>query len=95
MTPPNWGGTGGSCFPVIVVVALDEPGVPVTCWAIVEKAPQVNNAALANKRKVNIQVTSPGLTDNVFRCSECGLSGRYIIEPRDARIDFGAQNLTK
>src|SRR6266478_5541290 len=29
MTPPNFGLGGGSCFPLIVVVAPGEPGVPV------------------------------------------------------------------
>ena len=29
ITPPNFGAGGGSCFPLIVVVALGEPGVPV------------------------------------------------------------------
>src|SRR5579862_7973389 len=33
ITPPNFGGGGGSCFPSIVVVALGEPNVPVTCCA--------------------------------------------------------------
>src|SRR5271165_3968233 len=33
MTPPNFGGGGGICFPSIEVVALGEPGVPVTCCA--------------------------------------------------------------
>src|SRR5271170_6412157 len=33
ITPPNFGGGGGSCLPSIVVVALGEPGVPVICWA--------------------------------------------------------------
>src|SRR5271156_5559571 len=33
MTPPNFGGGGGSCLPSIEVVALGEPGVPVTCCA--------------------------------------------------------------
>src|SRR5262245_20139278 len=33
ITPPNFGGGGGSCFPSMVVVALGEPGVPVICWA--------------------------------------------------------------
>src|SRR5262249_10310057 len=33
ITPPNGCGGGGSCVPGIVVVALGEPGVPVTCWA--------------------------------------------------------------
>src|SRR4051794_3956318 len=32
ITPPNFGGGDGSCFPSIVVVALGEPGTPVT-WA--------------------------------------------------------------
>src|SRR6266513_1067057 len=33
ITPPNFAGGGGSCFPSIVVVALGEPGTPVTCCA--------------------------------------------------------------
>src|SRR5947207_15938086 len=31
ITPPNFGSGGGSCLPLIVVVAPDEPGVPVVC----------------------------------------------------------------
>src|SRR6516225_12047816 len=31
--PPNFGSGGGSCLPVMVVVASGEPGVPVTCCA--------------------------------------------------------------
>src|SRR5271170_1934459 len=34
MTPPNFGGGAGSCFPSIVVVALGEPNSPVTCCAL-------------------------------------------------------------
>src|SRR6266702_3131370 len=34
ITPPNFGGGGGSCLPSIVIVALGEPGVPLICWAI-------------------------------------------------------------
>src|SRR5512143_1175397 len=33
ITPPKLGSGGGSCFPLMVVVALGEPGVPVTCCA--------------------------------------------------------------
>src|SRR6516225_1779059 len=33
ITPPNFGSGGGSCFPVMVVVASGEPGVPVICCA--------------------------------------------------------------
>src|ERR1700759_1121243 len=36
MTPPNFGSGGGSCLPSMVVVALGEPGTPVTCWAILD-----------------------------------------------------------
>jgi hypothetical protein len=35
ITPPNFGSGGGSCFPVIVVVALGEPGVPLISWECV------------------------------------------------------------
>ena len=31
ITPPNFGSGGGSCFPLMVVVAPGEPGTPVTC----------------------------------------------------------------
>src|SRR5580692_7187967 len=42
MTPPNFGGGGGICFPSMVVVALAEPGVPVTCcaFAFVARSPR-------------------------------------------------------
>ena len=33
ITPPNFGSGGGSCFPLMVVVALGEPSTPVTCCA--------------------------------------------------------------
>jgi hypothetical protein len=33
ITPPNFCGGGGSCSPLIVVVAVGEPGVPVVCGA--------------------------------------------------------------
>src|SRR5262245_42213368 len=38
ITPPNFGSGGGSCFPSIVVEALGEPRVPVTCWALLGPA---------------------------------------------------------
>src|SRR5271154_1385714 len=50
ITPPNFGGGGGSCFPSIDVVALGEPGVPVTCCAFPLAATittAVTNAAIA------------------------------------------------
>jgi hypothetical protein len=36
ITPPNFGSGGGSCFPVIVVVASGEPGAPVICCAVAD-----------------------------------------------------------
>src|SRR5512147_391379 len=33
ITPPNCGSGGGSCFPLMVVVALGDPNSPVTCSA--------------------------------------------------------------
>ena len=38
ITPPNFRSGGGSCFPLMVVVALGEPGTPVTCWAAMVEA---------------------------------------------------------
>src|SRR4051794_8966023 len=34
ITPPNLGGGDGSCLPSRVIVALGDPSVPLTCWAI-------------------------------------------------------------
>src|SRR5450755_4427690 len=52
ITPPNFGGGGGSCFPSIVVVAVGEPGSPVICWAVASGARaaptrRLNNSILA------------------------------------------------
>src|SRR4030095_6818505 len=38
ITPPNFGSGAGSCLLSMVVVALGEPSVPVTCWAEAEDA---------------------------------------------------------
>src|SRR5277367_5047674 len=38
ITPPNFGGGGGSCLPSMVVVALGEPNCPVTCCAVQGRA---------------------------------------------------------
>src|SRR5271169_5026475 len=45
MTPPNFGGGGGNCFPLMVVVALAEPGVPVTCCAAAGPTVDTRNIA--------------------------------------------------
>ncbi len=63
ITPPNFGGGGGSCFPLIVVVALGEPGTPVTCWACAVAAaadnPTQNETSLRKRQPI---VRFPGLS---------------------------------
>src|SRR5713226_2335758 len=49
MTPPNFGGGGGSCLPSIVIVALGEPGVPFICWAIAPEDRAVPRSTLNDK----------------------------------------------
>src|SRR5271165_875412 len=45
ITPPNFSGGAGSCSPLMVVVALGEPGVPVICWAGAGRATNIAAAA--------------------------------------------------
>ena len=50
ITPPNFGSGGGSCFPLMVVVALGEPGTPVTCWAMPGTAAAITASAAPQSR---------------------------------------------
>src|SRR4249920_398597 len=52
ISPPNFIGGGGICFPSIVTVALGEPGTPVICWALAEKAAVTMTAATAAQRRI-------------------------------------------
>src|SRR5580765_5922960 len=55
ITPPNLGSGGGSCLPVIVVVALGEPDVPGPCCAKTNDAPSAQVApvtAIASRRLI-------------------------------------------
>src|SRR5271155_1941406 len=55
ITPPNFGGGGGSCFPSMVVVALGAPRVPVTCCAAAAATASIairKNAAACSKNFV-------------------------------------------
>src|SRR6266852_5385993 len=45
ITPPNSGSGGGSCFPLMVVVALAEPNSPVTCCAMEEEGRNAKTTA--------------------------------------------------
>jgi|SRR5580704_836713 len=57
ITPPNFGGGGGSCFPSREVVALGEPGVPVTCWAFALAAanPRTNRDGATTRATFPVQ----------------------------------------
>src|SRR5439155_21092386 len=58
ITPPNGGSGGGSCFPLIVVVALGEPGSPVVCWAEADNAVVKRKAAVATVHSLEIEATT-------------------------------------
>src|SRR6516164_7802997 len=61
ITPPNFGSGGGSCFPVIVVVASGEPGVPVICWVNVgsaDRTPRARTEALTTHRFARMMTSS-------------------------------------
>src|SRR5271157_487875 len=64
ISPPNFGSGGGSCFPLIVVVALGEPGVPVTSWAWA--SPVVAHAAAAVNTTVAVVLTLLRFIDPPF-----------------------------
>ena len=48
ITPPNFGSGGGSCLPLMVVVAPGEPSVPVTCCAAAGSAGAVHSATASD-----------------------------------------------
>src|SRR6266446_6915752 len=55
ITPPNLRGGAGICFPSIVVVALGEPNVPVTCCAAVgatASAAAIRNDAASPRKNI-------------------------------------------
>src|SRR5271165_2351922 len=60
ITPPNAGSGGGSCLPLMVVVALGEPGSPVVCWA------EAVNNAVVKKKAVVATAHSPEIEATAF-----------------------------
>src|SRR5271165_783237 len=50
ITPPNFGGGAGSCSPLMVVVALGEPGVPVISWAGAGRATNIAAPAASSNK---------------------------------------------
>src|SRR5271157_3355325 len=55
ITPPNFGGGGGICFPLMVVVASAEPNVPVTCCAEIALPPP-KKVATASAPRVSFRI---------------------------------------
>src|SRR5439155_3039813 len=51
ITPPNFGGSGGSCLPSRVIVALGVPGVPVICWAWAVRVTNESTREIADNRR--------------------------------------------
>src|SRR6266496_4797366 len=60
ITPPNLGSGGGSCLPLIVVVAAGEPGVPEIVWASADIEATAANA-ISDKRMPNLRITCMSL----------------------------------
>jgi hypothetical protein len=50
ITPPNFPGGGGSCSPLMVVVALGEPGLPVISWADAGRATNIAATAVSSDK---------------------------------------------
>jgi len=61
ITPPNFDGGGGSCFPLMLSVALGEPGTPVICWAML-KVGIVKTTAISRPR----MMVAPKVFINIF-----------------------------
>src|SRR3974377_1559787 len=58
MTPPNFGGDGGSCLLSIVVVAPGDPGTPGTCWADAGTLPRTTRAAVVANAQERIFISA-------------------------------------
>src|SRR5215510_7414272 len=85
ITPPNFGGSGGSCLPSIVVVALGEPGVPVTCCANAPDARDTHRRIL-DDRKLVILLTTPSHNGRSRGCPHGIKRGRYLSSCRRIKV---------
>ena len=56
ITPPNFGGGGGSCLPSIVVVALGDPGSPVVWTCAMEGEAAIKVAAKIPLSRISVFV---------------------------------------
>src|SRR5208282_2034444 len=68
ITPPNLGGGGGICFPSMVVVALGEPNVPVTCCASAI-LPAANKLETASPPNATFQILAPRYIGCLLACT--------------------------
>src|SRR5271166_1581622 len=95
ITPPNFGGGGGSCFPLMVVVASAEPNVPVTCCAT--DVPPTKRLATVNAPRASFRNPAPKstlclLTSNSgLVLAQCGL--RYDGSPANERTLFSSDEI--
>src|SRR6266853_731309 len=105
ITPPNFGSDGGSCFPLMVVVAPGEPNSPVTCSAAAGPARRVRTAnrtiaffilsPLRESRSARRTYPAYGLSASLaesphgLRPRVRGVDGRWAR----ARLDFQAHRL--
>src|SRR5882724_6576662 len=80
ITPPNGIGGGGSCLPLIVVIAPGEPSVPVVCiCAVAEGATAMTTAASIPPRRicladfigVNLVCCSSNPSEKAQSCRAC------------------------
>src|ERR1700745_481152 len=71
ITPPNFGSGGGSCLPVIVVVAVGEPGTPVTCCADADEQPKARTLAAASMLR-RIFIVHPSINRKIHDCKPQG-----------------------
>src|SRR5262245_57556130 len=83
MTPPNFGGGGGICFPSIVVVALGDPGAGAGCADAFGRArPQSKVAATVNETNFDTRFMLPiSKSDSIPRRSQGeALISRFVVE---------------
>src|SRR5258706_11850759 len=74
ITPPNFMGCGGICFPSIVTVALGEPGSPVMCWALAGAMGNTNSENIADAAHIAAMAPS-GL---IRMCAPFGTRNKLI-----------------
>ena len=90
MTPPNFGSGGGSCLPLMVVVASGEPSVPVTCCARAGLEPDMSAA----KKNIIVVVSRASFmlraSHYVYQCcgNGCPLLPSAIQKLNRAELSF-------